>query len=115
MNYHKAIEQYYRGFKDRDREMIESVLDQDFRFVSSFGEFRGRNAMLEAVWPSVGQAWATNLRIFGNGPEFVVLYEHETSPDAQRPPMTMAEHIRFAGDRIAAIEVFVGRPRAPLL
>lgn len=110
MNYHTLIEQYYRGFKDRDREMIRAVLTPEFRFVSSFGEFRGRDAMLDAIWPSVGQAWAVNLRIFGDGPEFVVLYEHENAPGAQRPPMTMAEYIRFDGDRIAMIEVFVGRP-----
>ena len=110
MTYRNMIEQYYKGYKDRDREMIRAVLADDFRFVSSFGEFRGRDAMLEAIWPSVGQAWATNLRIFGDGPEFVVLYEHENVPGAERPPMTMAEYIRFDGDEIARIEVFVGRP-----
>ena len=110
MNYNTLIEQYYRGFKERDREMIRAVLAPEFHFVSSFGEFRGRDAMLDAIWASVGQAWATNLRIFGDGPEFVVLYEHESAPGAQRPPMTMAEYVRFDGDRIAMIEVFVGRP-----
>lgn len=109
MNYHALIEQYYRGFKERDREMIRAVLTPEFHFVSSFGEFRGRDAILDTIWPSVGQAWATNLRIFGDGPEFVVLYEHENAPGAQRPPMTMAEYVRFDGDRIAMIEVFSGR------
>jgi hypothetical protein len=61
----------------------------------------------------VGQAWATDLRIVGDGPEFVVLYQHENVPGMQRPPMRMAEHLRFDGERIAAIEVFVGRPLAP--
>lgn len=27
-----------------------------------------------------------------------------------RPSMSMAEYVRFEGDQIAAIEVFVGRP-----
>ena len=40
----------------------------------------------------------------------MVLYEHETAPDAERPPMAMAEHLRFEGDQLAPVEVFVGRP-----
>jgi len=110
MDYHTAIHRYYRAFRERDRDALQSALTPDFNFVSAFGEFRGRDAMLEAIWPSVGQAWATNVRIFGDGPEFVVLYEHETAPGAERPPMTMAEHLRFDGDRLARVEVFVGRP-----
>ena len=30
-------------------------------------------------------------------------------PGAQLPPMCMAEYVRFAGEVIAEIEVFVGR------
>ena len=110
MNYHDTIHRYYHAFRDRDRETLRRVLAPGFHFVSAFGEFRERDAMLDAIWPSVGQAWATNLRIFGDGPEFVVLYEHETAPGAARPPMAMAEHLRFEGDRLASVEVFVGRP-----
>jgi hypothetical protein len=110
MDYHAAISRYYAAFRERDRDALRSLLTPDFHLISAFGEFRERDVMLEAIWPSVGQAWATKLRIFGDGPEFVVLYEHETAPGAQRPPMTMAEHLRFEGDRIAHIEVFVGRP-----
>lgn len=109
MDYHTAIHQYYRAFRERDREALRSALTPDFHFVSAFGEFHARDAMLEAIWPSVGQAWASNLRIFGDGPEFVVLYEHETLPGAERPPMAMAEHLRFEGPRLARVEVFVGR------
>ena len=109
MNYRATIEQYYRGFKERDRDAISAALSPDFHFISSFGEFRGRDAMLDAIWPSVGQAWAEDLRIFGDGPEFVVVYRHGTAPGAERPPMRMAELVRFEGDRIASIEVFVGR------
>ena len=109
MDFHTAIHRYYRAFRERDRDALRSALTPDFHFVSAFGEFRERDTMLEAIWPSVGRAWATNLRIFGEGPEFVVLYDHETSPDAERPPMAMAEHLRFEGDRLAHVEVFVGR------
>lgn len=109
MNYHQAIRAYYRAYRDRDRETLEGLIAPDFHFVSGFGEYRDRDTMLDEIWPHVGQTWATNLRIFGDGPELVALYEHEKTPDMAQLPMTMAEYIRFEGDRIAMIEVFVGR------
>lgn len=110
MDYRGAIERYYRAFRERDLEGLRALLTPDFHFASGFGEYRERDAMLEAIWPAVGQTWATNLRVFGSAPEFVVLYEHQNAPGVERPPMRMAEHLRFEGERIAAIEVFTGRP-----
>ena len=52
-------------------------------------------------------------KVTGDGSEFVVLYEHETMPGAERAPMRMAEYVRFEGDVIAHIEVFTGRPLPP--
>lgn len=109
MDYRKAIERYYRAYRDRDRENLTLLLTPDFHFVSSFGEYRGRDAMLDEIWPAVGQAWATKLRIFGEGPEFVVLYKHESAAEADRAGMSMAEYIRFEGEQIAEIEAFQGR------
>ncbi len=113
MDYLRAIEHYYRAYRERDQEGLRSLLTPDFHFVSSFGEYHDRDLMLDAIWPAVGQSWATNLRVFGDGPEFVVLYEHENAPGVERPAMSMAEYVRFKGERIAEIEVFVGRPRPP--
>lgn len=110
MDYHQAIRDYYRAYQERDRATLETLLAPDFHFISAFGEYRDRDAMLDEIWPHVGQTWATNLRIFGKEPEFVAVYEHERTPNMTQPPMTMAEYIRFEGGRIAAIEVFVGRP-----
>ncbi|HUE86162.1 MAG TPA: nuclear transport factor 2 family protein [Vicinamibacterales bacterium] len=110
MDYHSAIESYYRAFRDRDLARLRSLLAPDFHFLSSFGEYRGRDAMLDSIWPAVGQTWATNLRVYGGGPEFVVVYEHENAPGVARPAMRMAEYLRFQGEQIAEVEVFVGRP-----
>jgi ketosteroid isomerase-like protein len=113
MDYRNAIERYYRAFRERDRATLEALLMPEFHFWSSFGEYHDRDAMLDEIWPSVGKAWATNLRIFGVGPELVVLYDQETTPEVERPGMSMAEFVRFEGERIAEIEVYVGRPAAP--
>jgi len=113
MDYHGAIARYYGAYRDRDRETLRSLLTPDVHFLSGFGEYTDRDAMLDEIWPAVGQAWATKLRIFGQAPEFVVLYEHEHAPGVERPPMAMAEYVRFDGNRIAGIEVFVGRQVPP--
>lgn len=109
MDYHDAIHRYYRAFRDRDRDELRRLLAPDFHFLSSFGEFHDRDAMLDAIWPSVGQTWAVNLRIFGEGPEFVVLYQHANAPTVERAPLMMAEYVRFTGSVISHIEVYVGR------
>ena len=111
MSYHDAIERYYAAYRERDRAVLEELLTADFRFISSFGEFNDRDRMLDQIWPSVGGSWATNLEVFGTGPEFVVIYEHATAPGVERPRARMAERIRFEGERIAEIEVFIGRQR----
>lgn len=87
------------------REIIEGY----YRHVTSSAEWRDRDAMLEAIWPGVGQSWAAQLQIFGDGPLYMERYEHESLSGARRPPMRMAEFIRFEGDMIAEIEVLFGR------
>ncbi len=112
MKQRRVIVGYYRAFRERDREGLRSILTPDFHHVSSFGEWRDRDAMLEAIWPGVGQNWAANLEIFGEAPEFMVRYQHESLPGAPRPPTRMAEFIRFDGNKIAEIEVYIGRELA---
>jgi hypothetical protein len=111
MDHRRAISRYYAAYRERDRAALESLLAPDVHFRSAFGEYRHRDAMLDDIWPHVGQVWATNLRVFGDGPDFVVLYEHADPSGPVHPPVTMAEYVRFAGDRIVEIEVFSGRGR----
>lgn len=113
MDYLGAIERYYRAYRDRDRKALQALLTRDFRFISSFGEFDDRDTMLDRIWPHVGRSWATNPKVIGDGPELVAFYEHETAPGVEQPRARMAERIRFEGERIAEIEVFIGRPLEP--
>ena len=109
MDHRSIIAAYYRAFLERDMETLRSILTPNFHHVSRFGEWRDRDAMLEAIWPGVGQSWTVNLEIFGQAPEFMVRYQHECTPGSPRPPTRMAEFIRFEGDQIAQIEVYIGR------
>lgn len=101
-----VIRRYYACYRERKKEELRSLLTPDFRHRSSFGEFDGRDEMIEAIWPSVGTSWAEELRILGEHPEFMV---HFTTVSEDDGAMRMAERIRFRGERIAEIEVFTGR------
>lgn len=98
------IREYYRCFKDRDRERLRELLAPDFRHISPFGTFDDRDRMLEEIWPHVGKTWATDIEVYGEGPEYLVRYRHEGESQAR-----MAEYVRFDGDKIAEIEVYLGR------
>jgi hypothetical protein len=108
-NHHQTIERYFRAFRERDRDTLRSILTPDFHHATSFGEWRDRDAMLDAIWDGVGVSWAVDLQIFGEPPEFMVRYDLESSPGVGRPRMSMAEYVRFRGEAIAEIEVYVGR------
>lgn len=106
MNRRNVIERYYQCYRERDRETLRELLAPDLHHVSSFAEYHDRDEMLEAIWPSVGRSWAVNLEIFGKDSEFMVRYQVAAE---ERRSMEMAEYIRFDGDRISEIEVYVGR------
>jgi hypothetical protein len=106
MDHRTAIHAYYRAFRDRDRAALERLLTPDFRHISPFGQFDQRDRMLDAIWTSVGQHWAEDIRVYGDGPDYMVRYRHSTGAD-------MAEFVRFESDRIAEIHVFMGRGAAP--
>ena len=105
MDHRTAIHSYYKAFRERDRPALERLLTPDFYHSSAFGVFKGRDSMLDAIWPSVGQHWAEDIEIYGDGPGYMVRYRHSTGAD-------MAEYFRFTGDRIAEIHVFTGRGAA---
>ena len=102
MSHEDAIHDYFRAFRERDRPALERLLMEDFRHVSPWGIHEDRDRMLDSIWPSVGQHWAEDIRIYGTGPDYCVRYRHSAGA-------RMVEYFRFEGERIAEIEVFAGR------
>jgi hypothetical protein len=108
MSHRATIEAYYRAFRDRDQHVLRSILTEDFLHVSSFGVWRDRDAMIEAIWPAIGGCWAGQLEIFGTHPRYMVRYQHECLSTLHHRNTRVAEFIRFYGSRIAEIEVYIG-------
>lgn len=102
------IRDYFDCYRTRDRARLRALLAPDFHHLSPFGEWTERDAMLDAIWPSVtGEVYADAIEIFGDGPEYMVRYRHAGSP------AHIAEHFRLDGDSIAAVEVYLGVGAVP--
>jgi hypothetical protein len=108
MNQVDTIREYYRCFRDRDRATLERILRPDFRHLSPFGSYDNRDRMLDEIWPHVGAIHAIDIEIFGNGPGYMARYRHSGGS-----PARLAEFVRFDGDQIAEIEVYLGRGAMP--
>lgn len=106
MNFHRTIKQYYQAFKEANKEALLNILTKDFKHISSYATYTDRDEMMEDIWPSVGQTWAEDLQIYGTHPEFMVRYK---VTGGEQPARNMSEYIRFEKDKIAEIEVFMGR------
>lgn len=100
-----AITTYFRCFRERDRAGLERLLTPDFRHVSPFGIWEDRDSMLDAIWGDVGRSWAVDLEIYGEDTDYMVRYRHAGEHEGG----ALAEHFRFEGDRIAEINVYIGR------
>jgi hypothetical protein len=108
MSHEDTIHEYYRCFRDRDRATLTRILLPGFRHVSPFGSYDDRDRMLEEIWPHVGAVHAVDIEIYGGGPGYMVRYRHSGGS-----PARFAEFVRFDGDHIAEIEVYVGRGPPP--
>lgn len=106
MKYNRIIRQYYQSYKDADKEALRETLTADMKHTSDFATYTDRDAMIEEIWLAVGHTWAEDLRIFGSHPAFMVRYR---VVGGDRPARSMAEYIRFDGEKITEIEVYMGR------
>lgn len=103
----QIIASYFNPFRERGLEVLRAILTADFHHINPVGEWRDRDAMIEAIWSGVGSCWATDLEIWGEAPCFMVRYPHECLPGVTQPRRRTAEFIRFDGERIAEIEVYI--------
>ena len=63
----ETILDYYRCFKDRDRDRLVEILVENFKHVSPHGRYEERDSMLDAIWPHVGKTGVRDGRCDGPG------------------------------------------------
>jgi ketosteroid isomerase-like protein len=96
----------YRAYETRDRDLIESLVADDFTFFSPPDPGLDRAGYFERCWPNGGHlAKFEYVRLVENGDEVVVTYE-ATRSDGSRFRNT--EVLTFRGDQMVRAEVYFG-------
>lgn len=108
MNHCDLIRDYYRCYKERDQERLRALTAPDLVHSGPFGRYEDRDAMIDEIWPHVGPIWAADIEIFGDGPAYMVRYRHEGAASGR-----LSEYVRFDGDTIVEIEVYLGDGAVP--
>jgi SnoaL-like domain len=100
------VRKMYEAFASGDRDLIEALLGDDFRFSSPVDPDLDRGGYFERCWPGSGQGQQFDfVRLVQDGDEVIVTYEM-TGRDGARGRNT--EVLTFAGDRIRRAEVYFG-------
>jgi ketosteroid isomerase-like protein len=98
--------QAYRAYETGDRNLIESLLTDDFQFSSPPDPLLDRAEYFERCWPNAASIEAYDfVRLVENGDEVIVTYE-STKNDGRRFRNT--EVLTFRGDQICRAEVYFG-------
>jgi len=97
----------YRAFESQDRELIESLLTDDFVFYSPPDPGIDREEYFERCWPNAGliESYEFKRLVEVGDDEVLVTYE-ATKTDGKR--LRNTEVLTFRGDRICRTEVYFG-------
>jgi SnoaL-like domain len=106
MSQAQLARELYEAFAAGDRDHVELLLTDDFRFSSPVDPDLDRAGYFERCWPGAGQGQQFDFaRMLEVGDELVVTYEM-TMGDRGRGRNT--EVITFRGDQICRAEVYFG-------
>ena len=103
------IRGYFAAFRSGDREVIETVLSDDFTFTSPYDDAIDPAAYFERCWP--GHTMFRDIaieKISENGSDAFVLYRAETNDGKT---FRNIELHRFRDNRLTSVEVFFGASR----
>lgn len=99
----------FEAYRTADRNLIESLLAEDFTFNSPYDDRIDRSAYFARCWPLAGTFEYHDLKeILVEGDACFVLYDGKAR---NGKTFHNVEFFRFDGDRIRSVDVFFGRPR----
>jgi ketosteroid isomerase-like protein len=102
----QLVRDNFRAYETADRDLIESLLAEDFTFSSPADVAIDRAGYFERCWPNAGHlAHFALTRVIESGDEVVVTYEAERA-DGSRFRNTEVHTV--AGGKVRAVEVYFG-------
>lgn len=101
-----TIRSYFSAYKSKDREIVKTLLSEDFTFTSPYDDAIDTAAYFARCWPN-SEHIKTHIveRIFEQGNEAFVAYKCITNDDRE---FRNTEFFVFEGDRIRRIDVYFG-------
>jgi len=103
----KLAREAYRAFESEDRELIESLLAQDFVFYSPPDPGIDRSAYFERCWPNAALIESYEFkRLEEIGDDEVLVTYEAAKTDGKR--LRNTEVLTFRGDQICRAEVYFG-------
>lgn len=97
----------YHAYVTQDRALLEGLLADDFTFSSPRDDYIDRATYFARCWPNSGTTRKFTFEFFAEqGDEVVVRYALELTDGSRFRNM---EVMRFAGDKVASVDVYFGR------
>ncbi len=96
----------FRAYNDKDRQIVEDLLTDDFTFTSPYDDTIDRDTYFERCWPNSGLIREHVIeRIFAEGDAAFVTYRAVTHEGRE---FRNTEFFTFKGDRIDSVSVYFG-------
>jgi ketosteroid isomerase-like protein len=98
---------YFAAYESKDRAAIDGVLSDDFTFSSPRDDHIDRTTYFERCWPNSAKIRTITIeKLCEQGSDVFVRYRQELITGAE---FRNTELLRFAGDKIAEVDVYFGR------
>ena len=99
------IRAMFAAYRDKNRNVVEETLADDFRFTSPWDDAIDKATYFERCWPASERIESNEVeRIFVQGDEAFVTYRVRNKNEEFRN----TEFFMFEGDRIRSIDVYFG-------
>jgi len=100
------VKAVFDGYAKHDRETVEGVLAESFRFTSPYSDAIDRQRYFEQCWPNNEDQRAIEIeRIFEDGDGAFVTYNLLQKTGEQ---VRNTEYFTFTDDQISTIDVYFG-------
>ena len=101
------VRRYFQAYETKDRGVVEALLSDDFTCTSPLDDRIDRAAYFAKCWPNSENIRAFTIEtLFERGAEIAVRYKLEMLNGAR---FRNVELFRFAGSKIAEVDVYFGR------
>jgi len=102
-----SIPGYYAAWARADRAAVEAFVGDPFSFTSPYDDHLDRAEFFRRCWPTAGTQDRFDVQqVLPDGRDgALVLYEARLK---NRKMLRNVEYLRFAGDRLCAVEVYFG-------